>query len=256
MLRYCANLGWLFTEHHFLDRFAFASKAGFKGVEFSAPYDFAVKDLKKRLQDSGLEQVLINLPAGDWAKGERGIACLPDRRKAFREGVKLAIEYAQELGCTRINCLSGIATESLAQTQLWGTLIENLNYAAEALAKVDMMLLLEPINTYEMPGFFINTSAKALKAMAACGHPNIKLQYDIYHMQRAEGELAASIARLMPVIGHIQLADNPGRHEPGTGEINFPYLLRHVESLNYAGWIGCEFKPTGQTETCLSWMNK
>jgi hydroxypyruvate isomerase len=254
MLRFCANLGWLFTEHAFLDRFAAAAKAGFKGVEFSQPYDHPAKTLARHLNDNGLEQAMFNLPAGDWTKGERGIACLPNRKHEFREGVKQAIDYAAELNCTRVNCLSGIAPNDVAKSEQWNTLTENLNFAAVAFSKLGTTLLLEPINSYEMPGFFLNTSNDALKAIAATGHPNIKLQYDIYHMQRSEGELAASITRLFPIIGHIQLADNPGRHEPGTGEINFEFLLKHIESLNYQGWIGCEYSPSGPTENSLHWM--
>ncbi len=252
MLRFCANLGWLFTEHDVLDRFAAAAKAGFTGVEISTPYDHAISDLKSHLGD--LKLVLINFPSGNWAKGERGLACLPDRKGEFREGIKRALNYAQELNCAQINCLSGIAPKDIPKSHVWNTLTENLNFAAEALAKAKITLLLEPINHYEMPGFFINTSSAAIKAIAACGHPNIKLQYDIYHMQRAEGELAASITRLLPVIGHIQLADSPGRHQPGTGEINYPFVLQHIENLNYQGWIGCEYRPTGKTEDSLKWM--
>ncbi|MDE2446025.1 MAG: TIM barrel protein, partial [Alphaproteobacteria bacterium] len=218
MLKFCANLGWLFTEHDFLDRFAAAAKAGFKGVEFANPYQFQKRDLVQRLQDHGLQQILINMPAGNWNKGERGIACHPDRVAEFRVGVKTAIDYAQALDCKQINCLAGIAPQGVAQAKLWSTLAENLHFAAEHLARENIDLLVEPISAQEFPGFFLNTSADGLNAITACGHPNIKLQYDIYHMQRSEGELAATLTRLLPVIGHIQLADNPGRGQPGTGE--------------------------------------
>ncbi len=256
MNKFCANLGWLFTEHGFLDRFSAAAKAGFKGVEYSSPYEFDARDLAKRLNDNGLEQVLFNLPAGDWAKGERGLACLPTRNKEFRDGVKRAIDYAGALNCPRINALAGIAPDGVAQSQLWDTLAENLAFAAEALAKAQILLVVEPINRFDMPGFFLNTSSDGLRAMAAAGHANIKLQYDIYHMQRMEGELANSLKRLMPVIGHMQLADNPGRHEPGTGEINYGYLLKFIEELGYDGWIGCEYKPSGKSEDSLGWMRR
>ncbi|MDE2385739.1 MAG: hydroxypyruvate isomerase [Alphaproteobacteria bacterium] len=254
MLRFCANLGWLFTEHAFWARFAAAAQAGFKGVEFSQPYEHPAGRLAEALQSNGLEMVLFNLPAGDWAAGERGIACHPGRVDEFREGVARAVQYAKALNCRRINCLAGIAPADVPQTRLWETLAANLHFAAEALARENIELMVEPINRNEMPGFFLNTSAQGLQAIAAAGHPNIKLQYDIYHMQRAEGELAATIARLLPVIGHMQLADNPGRHEPGTGEINFPFLLRHIEALGYDGWMGCEYAPLNGTAAGLGWM--
>ena len=254
MIKFCANLGWLFTEHAFMDRFAAAAKAGFTGVEFSAPYDHDVGELASRLADHGLKQVLFNLPSGDAKKGERGLACLPQRIHDFRDGVKRALEIADRLSCHQINCLAGITPKNESPAVLWETLSENLNFAATEMAEVGVTLLLEPINHYEMPEFFINTSQSAMGAIAAAGHPNIKLQYDIYHMQRAEGELAATLRRLMPVIGHIQLADNPGRHEPGTGEINYPYLFQEIEKLNYQGWIGCEYKPLAGTVGGLGWM--
>jgi hydroxypyruvate isomerase len=186
--------------------------------------------------------------------GERGIACHPNRVSEFRDGVKTSIDYAKALGCTRINCLAGIVPEGPSQSELWATLAENLSFAAEHLAAENINLLVEPISAQEFPGFMLNTSHDGLKAIAACGHPNIKLQYDIYHMQRMEGELAATLTRLLPVIGHVQVADNPGRHQPGTGEINYPFLLRHLESLVYQGWVGCEYRPTGKTAELLGWM--
>ena len=254
MNKFSANLGWLFTEHEFLDRFAAAALAGFKGVEFASPYELSAKELAWRLDDNGLEMVLFNLPFGNFAKGERGLACLPHRKREFRDGLKHALEYADSLNCKRINALAGIAPEGVALFVLWETLAENLAFAAEALAKQNITLVVEPINRFDMPGFFLNTSADGLRAIAAAGHPNIKLQYDIYHMQRMEGELANSLKRLMPVIGHMQLADNPGRHEPGTGEINYTYLLRLIAELGYQGWIGCEYTPSFRTEDSLGWM--
>ena len=256
MNKFSANLGWLFTEREFLDRFAAAAKAGFKGVEFASPYEHSPKELAARLSDHGLEQVLFNLPFGNHARGERGLACLPGRSHEFREGVKRAMGYAKTLNCRRINALAGIAPKDVPQPRLWDTLAKNLNFAAEAMAKENITLLVEPINSFDMPGFFLNTSAQGLRAIAAAGHSNIKLQYDIYHMQRMEGELAATLKRLMPVIGHMQLADNPGRHEPGTGEINYPFLLKLIEELGYQGWIGCEYQPTGKTEESLGWIGK
>ncbi len=256
MNKFCANLGWLFTEHEFLNRFAAAAKAGFKGVEFASPYERSATDLAQRLNDNGLEMALFNLPFGNFAKGERGLACLPGRKKEFREGVKRALDYAGVLNCKRINALAGIAPEGVVSAVLWDTLAENLAFAAETLAAENIALVVEPINRFDMPGFFLNTSADGLRAMAAAGHPNIKLQYDIYHMQRMEGELGNSLHRLMPVIGHIQLADNPGRHEPGTGEINYGFVLRLIDELGYQGWIGCEYAPSTTTEESLAWMKR
>lgn len=254
MNKFCANLGWLFTEHEFLDRFAAAARAGFKGVEFASPYEFPAKELAWLLDDNGLEMVLFNLPFGDFARGERGLACLPHRKHEFRDGVRHALEYADALNCKRINALAGIAPEGVTVSALWDTLAGNLAYAAEALAKENITLVVEPINSFDMPGFLLNTSGDGLRALAAGGHPNIKLQYDIYHMQRMEGELANSLRRLMPVIGHMQLADNPGRHEPGTGEINYGFVLKLIEQLGYQGWIGCEYMPSTTTEESLGWL--
>ena len=254
MLNFSANISMLFQEYDFLDRFAASAKAGFKAVEYVGPYAHSASEIAQRLQDNGLQQVLFNLPAGDWANGDRGIACHPNRRNEFRDSIKTAIEYAHALGCPRINCLAGIAPASSSSNELWGTLIENLSYAAEMLAAENIELLVEPINHFDMPGYLVNTSQDGVKAIASCGHPNIKLQYDIYHMQRMEGELALTLTKLMPIIGHIQIADNPGRHEPGTGEINYKFIFEHLRSLNYQNWIGCEYKPLGSTENGLSWM--
>jgi len=256
MNKFSANLGWLFTEHAFLDRFAPAAMAGFKGVEFANPYENSEKELAWRLDDNGLEMVLFNLPAGNQEKGERGITCLPHRKREFRDGVRRARDLAKALNCSRINALAGIIPADVASSTLWGTLAENLAFAAESLATENITLLVEPINKFDMPGFFLNTSEDGMRAIAAAGHANIKLQYDIYHMQRMEGELANSLRRLMPVIGHMQLADNPGRHEPGTGEINYKFILKLIEELGYKGWIGCEYTPSRKTEDTLGWMKE
>ncbi len=253
-LRYCANLGWLFKEYDFADRCAAAARAGFGGVEYSQVYEQPVSAWKSWLGNNNLELALFNMPWGDWDKGDRGIACHPKRKKEFREGIKRALDYATVLGCTRVNCLAGIAPEGLPASTLWETLAENLSLAAASFAKENVTLVVEPINNNDFKGFLLNTSDDGLRAMAACGHPNIKLQYDIYHMQRSEGELAATITRLLPVIGHMQLADNPGRHQPGTGEINFDFVLNHVAKLGYTGWMGCEYAPTGKTDESLGWM--
>jgi hydroxypyruvate isomerase len=253
MIKLCANLTMLFGEVEFLDRFARAANAGFKGVEFLFPYAYDKGQLAERLDRNGLTQVLHNLPAGDWAAGERGIACLPDRVSEFEDGVGMAIEYAQALGCKQLNVLAGIAPAGIAPEAIRETFVSNLKFAAQALAAANIRLLIEPINTYDIPGFYVNRTRQALELIEASGSENVFVQYDIYHMQRMEGELAATIERHLPKIAHLQLADNPGRHEPGTGEIHYPFLFAHLEKIGYDGWIGCEYKPAASTAGGLGW---
>jgi hydroxypyruvate isomerase len=253
MPRLAANLTLLFNEVDFLDRFALAAQAGFAGVEFLFPYAWPKQLLAERLREHGLQMVLHNLPAGNWDAGERGIAALPDRVGEFQDGVGRAIEYALALGCPQLNCLAGLAPPGAAPERLHATFVANLRYAADRLAAAGLRLLIEPINTRDMPGFFLSRTAQAAAILAEVGAPNLYLQYDIYHAQRMEGELAATIERHLPAIGHMQLADNPGRHEPGTGEINFRYLFRRLDELGYAGWVGCEYRPRAGTVAGLAW---
>jgi hydroxypyruvate isomerase len=253
MPKFAANLTMLFTERPFLDRFEPAAKAGFKAVEFLFPYAFEVGDIKRRLDDHRLQLVLHNLPAGNWEGGERGIACHPDRVGEFREGVEKAIGYAGVLGVRQLNCLAGKAPASVADDVLRKTLVDNLRYAAAALKKAGLKLLIEPINTFDIPGFYLNRTVQAAGLLDEVGADNAFIQYDIYHAQRMEGELAATIQKYLPRIGHVQLADNPGRNEPGTGEINYPFLFAHLDRLGYDGWIGCEYKPATTTEAGLGW---
>ena len=255
MPRFAANLTMLFNEVDFLDRFAAAASAGFRAVEYLFPYDYDRDALAERLAANELSQVLHNLPAGDWAAGDRGIACHPDRVQEFRDGVGQAIAYATALGCPRVNCLAGIAPEGADPEALRETFIENLRFAAQELEKEDILLLTEPINTRDIPGFYLNRSDQALAIIDAVGSANLKLQYDVYHMQIMEGDLAPTIARLLPAIGHMQIADTPGRHEPGTGEINYRFLLDHIDACGYDGWIGCEYKPRAATEAGLDWLS-
>ncbi|WP_027962301.1 hydroxypyruvate isomerase [Halomonas halodenitrificans] len=255
MPKFAANLSMLFTEVDFLDRFQAAAEAGFKGVEYLFPYDFEAAEIKRRLDDNGLEQVLFNLPAGDWGAGERGIACHPDRIEEFRAGVDKAIEYAQVLGNTQVNCLAGIQPGGVDDDEARRVLVENLRYAAERLEAAGILLIAEPINTRDIPGFFLNRTEQALALFDEVGSRNLKLQYDIYHMQIMEGDLAPTIEKHFDRIAHVQLADNPGRHEPGTGEINYPFLFDHLERLGYAGWIGCEYKPQAGTQEGLGWLD-
>lgn len=256
MRKFSANLSMLFNELAFLDRFAAASNAGFRGVEYISPYDHDPAKIADLLQQNGLEQVLFNLPVGDWAAGERGIAVLPERKHEFRDGVARAVRYAKALRCPQVNCLAGIAPAHVDVAILRQTLIENLRYASGELAANNIRLLIEPINTRDMPGFFLNTSTDALGVIAEVGSPNLFLQYDIYHMHIMEHDLPASIARAFGKIKHVQIADDPGRHEPGTGTIDYPAVLGQLDGLGYDGWIGAEYKPQASTAEGLGWMTR
>ena len=254
MPRFAANLTMLFTELPFLDRFERAARAGFSAVEFLFPYPYAVAEIKDRLSANRLELVLHNLPAGDWDGGERGIACLPDRVAEFRDGVALAIEYGTALRVPKINCLAGKAPSGVSDATIRDTFVANLRFAAAALAKANIQLLIEPINTYDIPGFYLNRTAQALSIIDEVGSDNLYVQYDIYHAQRMEGELIATMTKQLARIGHIQLADNPGRNEPGTGEINYERVFAAIDQIGYKGWIGCEYKPAAGTEAGLGWL--
>lgn len=256
MPRFAANLTMLFTDVPFLDRFKAAADAGFEAVEFLFPYDFDKHRLTDALQSNGLHMVLHNLPAGNWTAGERGIACDPARIEEFREGVGLAVRYANTLICPQLNCLAGIPPEGLDPATARQTLVDNLRFAAGALEKAGLKLLLEPVNTRDIPGFFVNRTDQALAILDDVGAPNLKLQYDIYHSQVMEGNLLPTIEANLARIGHIQVADNPGRNEPGTGEINYPFLFAALDRVGYAGWIGCEYKPAGTTIEGLGWLRK
>jgi hydroxypyruvate isomerase len=253
MPRFAANLTMLFGEKPFLDRFAAAKAAGFSGVEYLFPYDYDKADLREQLDEHGLMQVLHNLPAGNWAAGERGIAILPDRVDEFRDGVARAIGYAKALDCRQLNCLVGIAPRDADPFEMNEVLVENLRFAADALARERIKLLVEPINTLDIPGFFLNKTEQAVQLIADVRSSNLFIQYDIYHMQVMEGDIARSLQKHLPRIAHVQLADNPGRNEPGTGEINYPFLFRHLDTLGYRGWVGCEYKPKTTTVDGLGW---
>jgi hydroxypyruvate isomerase len=253
MPRFAANLTMLFNEVPFLERFERAAKAGFEAVEFLFPYPFAAADIKSRLDANGLKLVLHNLPAGHWEGGERGIACHPDRVEEFRAGVAQALEYATALGVPQLNCLAGKAPAGVDEAVLRATFVANLKYAAAELKKAGLKLLIEPINTYDIPGFYLNRTAQALAILDEVGADNAFVQYDIYHAQRMEGEIAATLQKHLARIGHVQLADNPGRNEPGTGELNWAFLFAHLDRIGYGGWIGCEYKPATTTEAGLGW---
>jgi hydroxypyruvate isomerase len=253
MIKLAANLTMLYNEVGFLDRFDAAAKSGFAGVEYLFPYAFPKEELVERLAKHKLTQVLHNLPAGDWAAGERGIACHPDRVGEFQDGVGKAIDYARALGCGQVNCLAGIAPVGVDREKVRGTFVANLRFAAEKLGAAGIKLLIEPVNTYDIPGFWLARTQQALDVIRDVGSNNLYLQYDIYHMQRMEGELANTIKAHLPQIAHLQLADNPGRNEPGTGEINYRFLFGFIDSIGYEGWIGCEYKPKGKTIDGLGW---
>jgi hydroxypyruvate isomerase len=254
MPKFAANLTMLFNEVPFLDRFERAAKAGFDAVEFLFPYAYRPDEIKVRLEANGLKLVLHNLPAGDWDAGERGIGCLPDRVDEFRDGVAKAIDYAGALGVKQLNCLAGKAPLGASDATLRQAFVANLQYAAGALKKAGVKLLIEPINIFDIPGFYLCRSAQALAIIDDAGSDNLYLQYDIYHAQRMEGELAATLQKHLPRIAHVQIADNPGRNEPGTGEINYDFLFAHLDRIGYSGWVGCEYKPAGGTEAGLGWL--
>ena len=254
MPRFAANLSMLFTEVDFLDRFAAAANAGFSGVEYLFPYDYPAEQIKAQLDANKLQQVLFNLPAGDWAKGERGIACDPSRVEEFRAGVDQAIAYAEVLGNTQINCLAGIRPQGHDCATVRQTFVDNLKYAASKLEAAGIRLVMEMINTRDIPGFYLNNTQQALEIREAVGSANLYLQYDIYHMQIMEGDLARTVESNLAVINHVQLADNPGRNEPGTGEINYRFLFEHLDRIGYQGWVGCEYKPKTTTAAGLGWL--
>ncbi len=253
MPRFAANLSMMFDEVPFLDRFERAARAGFEAVELQFPYAFPADQIELRLEDHDLTLVLHNLPAGTWENGDRGIACLPDRVDEFRGGVARAVEYAQALGVDQLNCLAGKASAG-DEARAHDTFVDNLGFAAAALKRAGLKLLIESVNTYDVPGFYCNRTAQAAALLAEVGADNAFIQYDVYHMQRMEGELAATIEKYLPQIAHIQVADNPGRAEPGTGEIAYPWLFAYLDRIGYDGWIGCEYKPAAVTEAGLGWL--
>ena len=254
MPKFAANLTMLFNEVPFLERFAAAKAAGFEAVEYLFPYAYDKNELASLLKTHGLKQVLHNLPAGNWEAGERGIACHPGRVEEFRAGVDQAIAYATALGCPQVNCLAGKVPAGVSRDEAHATFVANLKFAADKLKAAGLKLLIEPINSYDIPGFFLNYTAQAAAILDEVGSDNLYIQYDLYHAQRMEGELAATVQKYLPRIAHVQLADNPGRNEPGTGEMNYPFLFRHLDAIGYSGWIGCEYKPKTTTVEGLGWI--
>ncbi len=254
MPRFAANLSMLYPQHEFLDRFAAAAADGFEAVEFLFPYDYSATELKQRLSDNGLVQALFNAPPGDWAAGERGIATLPGREDEFRSGFDRALEYAAVLGNTRVHVMAGLLAAESDRLRHHGVYLQNLAYAAEQAGKAGITVLLEPINTRDMPGFFLNRQDQAQAICKEVGTTNLKVQFDCYHCQIVEGDLATTLRRDFDRIGHIQIAGVPDRHEPDQGEVNYPYLFELMDHLGYDGWVGCEYRPKGDTSTGLQWL--
>ncbi|MFQ3623883.1 MAG: 2-oxo-tetronate isomerase [Acetobacteraceae bacterium] len=254
MPKFAANLSMMFADSPFLDRFARAAAAGFRAVEFLFPYDYSAGEVTQAARAAGVEVVLFNTVPGDWAKGERGIAALPGRETEFRTGVAKALEYADALGCRQIHAMAGLVPEGGDREAMRRTYLANLAEASAMAAKSGVSVLIEPINTRDIPGFFLNRTEEAAGVIAEVGAPNLKLQFDIYHRQVMQGDLLPAIEAHLPLIAHMQVADTPGRNEPGTGEINYPFLFAAIDRLGFTGWIGCEYRPKGDTEAGLGWF--
>jgi hydroxypyruvate isomerase len=252
--KFSANLSFLYQDLPFLDRFPAAAKDGFGALEYLGPYAEPKERIATALKANGLKQALFNVPSGDWAGGERGIACLPDRVEEFRNGVSLALDYAKALDCSQVNVICGLVRQGDDLDALETVLVDNLKYAAERCADADVKLLIEPINLRDIPGFFLSTTAHAERILDKVGSGNLYIQYDFYHMQIMQGDLVATFNRLKERIAHVQIADNPGRNEPGTGEINYAFILCELDRLGYGGWVGCEYKPKAGTSEGLGWI--
>jgi len=256
MPKFAANLTMLFTDVPFLDRFGAASRAGFRSVEFLFPYDYSIGQVRELLDQHGLNVVLFNVPSGDWAGGDRGIAADPGRVAEYRTGVKEAVTWAKALGAPRLNCLAGKAVQGYTQKEQWQTLVHNVRYTADAFAEADLKLMVEFINHYDIPGFVLNTTAQTLNLLAEVDRPNVYVQYDVYHAQREEGNLVATLREHLAKIGHIQVADCPGRHQPGTGEIKYPFVFSELDRLGYEGFVSLEYVPAPDTLSSLGWIRE
>ena len=254
MPRFAANLSMLYPQHDFLARFAAAAADGFEAVEYSFPYDFSPQELKQQLSDNGLVQALFNAPPGDWAAGERGTASLPGRESEFRSGFERALDYASVLGNDRIHVMAGLLPSEALRERHQAVYLENLGYAAEQAAKAGITVLIEPINTRDMPGFFLNRQDQAQAIRKQVGAANLKVQFDFYHCQIVEGDVISRLRRDFAEVGHIQIAGVPDRHEPDLGELNYAWLFEEIDRLGYTGWIGCEYRPKGDTSEGLQWL--
>jgi hydroxypyruvate isomerase len=254
MPKFAANISMMFNEIPFLDRLAAARAAGFDAVEFLFPYEFPATEIATRLKDQGLANVLFNAPPGDWNQGERGTACLPDRRAEFREGIKRALDYSAALGCPRLHVMAGLTPAGIPRDTLLATYAANLDWAAEECMKAGVKPIIEPINHRDIPGFFLNRTSEAVCVINAIGPERLGLQFDLYHCQITEGDVSRRAAELLPYIAHMQVADTPGRNEPGTGEVNWPFVFDAIDASGYRGWIGCEYRPKGDTLAGLGWF--
>ena len=256
MPRFAANLSMMFNEVGFLDRFDAAARAGFRGVEFLFPYEHPAAEIRRRLDANGLTQALFNMPPGDWAKGERGLASLPGKQAEFRAGVGRALEYAAALDCKLVHCMAGIVPAGVAPATAAAVYAANLAWAAEQAQAAGVKLVIEPINHRDMPGYFLNTQAQGAAIVEAIGRDRIGLQFDVYHVQVTEGDITKRMEQHLPVIAHMQIADVPARNEPGTGEIGWDFVFARMDALGYAGWVGCEYRPAGETVAGLAWMKR
>jgi hydroxypyruvate isomerase len=258
MPRFAANLSMLYNEHEFLDRFAAAARDGFQAVEYLFPYAWEPAQLARQLADHGLQQVLFNAPPGDWDRGERGLACLPGREDEFRQGLARALDYAQALDCPRVHVMAGLAPAGADRAVLRRTYLANLGWAAQQASLRGVDLLIEPINTRDIPGFFLNRQDEAHAVVAEVGAPNLKVQMDLYHLQIVEGDVAMKLRHYLPTgrVGHLQIAGVPQRHEPDLGEVNYDYLFEVIDELGFDGWIGCEYRPRAGTSAGLGWLRR
>ena len=260
MPRFAANLSMMFNEAAFLDRFGLARRAGFEAVEFLFPYEYPASELKRRVDDAGLTVALFNMPPGDWASGERGIACVPGRQAEFRDGVARALDYAAALGCNLLHCMAGIVPPSVRPGVAANLYLANLRWAAERTASAGVRLIVEPINQRDMPGYLLSSTAQGADIVEALndalGPDSVGLQLDLYHCQVSEGDLTRHMEQLLPITAHVQIADVPGRHEPGTGEIAWDWVFRQLDQLGFTGWVGCEYRPAGDTVAGLGWRER
>tara|TARA_B100001142_G_C14323125_1_gene651238 strand:- start:235 stop:1008 length:774 start_codon:yes stop_codon:yes gene_type:complete len=255
MVKLEANLQFMFNEYELIDRYEQAAKAGFKGVELQAPYSLEIDQIKEKLDLHSLKHVIINLPVTDPDTDLANIALRPDRKDLFLERLDIGLNYAYELGCIGINTGIGTKPEGFDDEEIYQTLIHNQKIASEKLFEKNIMALIEPINTVDQPGFFINTSSQGIELIDKLNHKNAYLLYDVYHMQIMEGDLVRTMSKLINKIGHIQIADNPGRNEPGSGEINYSKIFQTLDEIDYKGWVGCEYKPSTNTFDSISWID-
>jgi hydroxypyruvate isomerase len=256
MPKFAANLTMMYTEHPFLDRFAAAAGDGFRGVEFLFPYAHDARELRSRLEANGLTQALFNAPPGDWEKGERGLASIPGREEEFRRSIGTALGYARVLGNRCVHVMAGLIAPGADRARHRATYVENLAWAAREARSAGVTVVIEPINTRDIPGFFLNRQDEAHAVCREAGEPNLKVQMDLYHCQIVEGDLATKIRRYLGGVAHMQVAGVPERHEPDVGEVNYPYLFRLIDELGYEGWIGCEYRPKAGTREGLGWLAK